>query len=164
MAVFLEEKPVKPSGVLEVKLGPVVHALVVEDPGAAAQVIAGRSNPLPWVWLIARDTTSSSGEAIGVGAALMMVIRMEWEPDANLLRGRKSAGSLRFLFLDEANRLSQDNPGVLFTLCQTRDLHFIAAPEVAHAEGNTTYCLVRRTTGDGGEEVVASGRRTRAEA
>jgi chromosome partition protein MukB len=100
-----------------------------------------------------------------VGAALMMVIRTEWEPDANLLRARKSAGSLRFLFLDEANRLSQDNPGVLFTLCQTLDLQLlIAAPEVAHAEGNTTYRLVRRTTGDGREEVVASTWRTRAEA
>lgn len=97
-------------------------------------------------------------------AALMMVILTEWERDANTLLGRKSAGSLRFLFLDEANRLSHENLGVLFTLCQTLDLQFlIVAPEVAHAEGNTTYLLVRRTTGDAREEVFASGRRTRAE-
>ena len=116
-------------------------------------------------WEIANSTRLSTGEAIGVGAALMMVILTEWERDANLLRGRKSAGSLRFLFLDEANRLSHDNLGVLFTLCQTLDLKLlIAALEVAHAEGNTTYRLVRRTTGEGREEVVASGRRTRAEA
>ena len=116
-------------------------------------------------WEIANPTRLSTGEAIGVGAALMMVILTEWERDANLLRGRKSAGSLRFLFLDEANRLSHDNLGVLFSLCQTLHLQLIiAAPVVAHAEGNTTYRLVRRTTGAGREEVIASGRRTRAEA
>jgi chromosome partition protein MukB len=116
-------------------------------------------------WEIANPTRLSTGEAIGVGAALMMVVLTEWERDANLLRGKKSSGSLRFLFLDEANRLSHDNLGVLFDLCQTLDLQLlIAAPEVARAEGNTTYRLVRRATGDGREEVVVSGRRTKAEA
>ena len=63
------------------------------------------------------------------------------------------------------NRLSHDNLGVLFDLCQTLDLQLlIAAPEVARAEGNTTYHLVRKMTADGREEVLVSGRRTRAEA
>ncbi|MEO5725745.1 MAG: chromosome partition protein MukB, partial [Byssovorax sp.] len=57
-------------------------------------------------WEVANPTRLSTGEAIGVGAALMMVVLTEWERDANLLRGKKSSGSLRFLFLDEANRLS----------------------------------------------------------
>ncbi len=115
--------------------------------------------------MIANPTRLSTGEAIGVGAALMMVVLTEWERDANLLRGKKSSGSLRFLFLDEANRLSHDNLGVLFDLCQTLDLQLlIAAPEVAHAGGNTTYRLVRRTTADGREEVLVSGRRTKSEA
>jgi chromosome partition protein MukB len=116
-------------------------------------------------WEIANPTRLSTGEAIGVGAALMMVVLTEWERDANLLRGRRAHGSLRFLFLDEANRLSHDNLGVLFDLCQTLDLQLlIAAPEVARAEGNTTYRLVRRVDADGREEVLVSGRRTRAEA
>jgi chromosome partition protein MukB len=116
-------------------------------------------------WEVANPTRLSTGEAIGVGAALMMVVLTEWERDATLLRGKKSHGSLRFLFLDEANRLSHDNLGVLFDLCQTLDLQLlIAAPEVARAEGNTTYRLVRRTTPDGREEVLVSGRRTRSEA
>jgi chromosome partition protein MukB len=115
-------------------------------------------------WEAANPTRLSTGEAIGVGAALMMVVLTEWERDATLLRGKKSHGSLRFLFLDEANRLSHDNLGVLFDLCQTLDLQLlIAAPEVARAEGNTTYRLVRRTTPDGREEVLVSGRRTRSE-
>jgi len=116
-------------------------------------------------WEVANPTRLSTGEAIGVGAALMMVVLTEWERDATLLRGKKSHGSLRFLFLDEANRLSHDNLGVLFDLCQSLELQLlIASPEVARAEGNTTYRLVRRTAEDGREEVLVSGRRTRAEA
>jgi chromosome partition protein MukB len=108
----------------------------------------------------ANPTRLSTGEAIGVGAALMMMVLTEWERDANLLRGKRDIGSLRFLFLDEANRLSQDNLAVLFDLCQSLDLQLlIAAPEVARAEGNTTYRLVRRTDESGKDEVIVSGRR-----
>ena len=117
------------------------------------------------VWEIANPTHLSTGEAIGVGAALMMVVLAEWEQDANLLRAKRHGGPLRFLFLDEANRLSEDNLGVLFDLCQVLDLQLlIAAPEVARAEGNTTYRLVRRPDANGREEVVISGRRTRVAA
>ncbi len=116
-------------------------------------------------WEVANPGRLSTGEAIGVGAALMMVVLTEWERDATVLRGKKSHGSLRFLFLDEANRLSHDNLGVLFDLCQALDLQLlIAAPEVARAGGNTTYHLVRKVAADGREEVLVSGRRTRAEA
>lgn len=112
-------------------------------------------------WETASPTKLSTGEAIGVGAALMMVVLTEWERDANLLRARTTGGSLRFLFLDEANRLSRDNLGVLFDLCKNLDLQLlIAAPEVARAEGNTTYRLVRHVTDDGREEVIVSGRRS----
>src|SRR6185369_12414401 len=105
-------------------------------------------------------TRLSTGEAIGVGAALMMVVLTEWERDANLFRNRRSEGTLRFLFLDEANRLSQDNLGVLFDLCQNLELQLlIAAPEVARATGNTTYRLVRHVAPDGTEEVIVTGRR-----
>lgn len=84
-----------------------------------------------------------------------------WERHANLLRARRSAGTLRLLFLDEANRLSQDNLGVLFELCQGLELQLlIAAPEVAQAEGNTTYHLVRPIDDDGREVVRVAGRRT----
>ena len=111
-------------------------------------------------WEIAKPTRLSTGEAIGVGAALMMVVLTSWERDANLLRRKRDHGSLRFLFLDEANRLSHDNLGVLFDLCEALDLQLmIASPEVARAHGNTTYHLVR-TAKDGREEVLVSGRRT----
>lgn len=112
-------------------------------------------------WEPASPTRLSTGEAIGVGAALMMVILTEWERDANLLRSDRGTGTLRFLFLDEANRLSGDNLAVLFDLCRTLDLQLlVAAPEVARAHGNTTYRLVRRVDDAGREEVIVSGRRT----
>ncbi|MET0412147.1 MAG: SbcC/MukB-like Walker B domain-containing protein, partial [Polyangiaceae bacterium] len=111
-------------------------------------------------WERVNPSQVSTGEAIGIGAALMMVILSEWERDDQLLRQKKSFGSLRFLFLDEANRLSQDNLGVLFDLCGVLDLQLlIAAPEVARAQGNTTYRLVRRVSDDGREEVLVTGRR-----
>ncbi|WP_394823589.1 chromosome partition protein MukB [Pendulispora albinea] len=126
---------------------------------------SGGADGAPGNWEPASPTRLSTGEAIGVGAALMMVILTEWERDANLLHQKRETGSLRFLFLDEANRLSQDNLGVLFDLCQNLDLQLlIAAPEVARAEGNTTYRLVRRIDDAGREEVVVSGRRVKAEA
>ena len=102
----------------------------------------------------------STGEAIGVGAALMMVVLTAWERDANLLRPSRSKGTLRLLFLDEANRLSQDNLAVLFDLCQNLDLQLmIASPEVANSQGNTTYRLVRCISDSGQEEVKVAGRR-----
>jgi len=112
-------------------------------------------------WETANPTRMSTGEAIGVGAAIMMVVLTSWELHANLLRTRRSSGTLRLLFLDEANRLSQDNLVVLFELCQNLDLQLIiAAPEVARAEGNTTYHLVRQVDEGGREIVRVTGRRT----
>jgi chromosome partition protein MukB len=111
-------------------------------------------------WEPASPTRLSTGEAIGVGAAVMMVVLTAWERDAQLLRPQRGGGTVRFLFLDEANRLSRDNLGVLFELCRVLDLQLlVAAPEVAHAEGNTTYRLVRHVDDAGREEVLVSGRR-----
>ncbi|NJK32503.1 MAG: hypothetical protein HC927_08880 [Deltaproteobacteria bacterium] len=114
-------------------------------------------------WERVNPSRVSTGEAIGIGAALMMVVLTAWESAANLLRAKRSLGTLRLLFLDEANRLSRDNLEVLFDLCKNLNLQLlIAAPEVARAQGCTTYRLVRRKTADG-EDVLVSGRRIRAE-
>jgi chromosome partition protein MukB len=111
-------------------------------------------------WERVNPSRLSTGEAIGIGTALMMVVLTAWEQSANLFRAKRSLGTLRFLFLDEANRLSQDNLEVLFQLCTALDLQLlIASPEVASVAGCTTYRLVRRETPDGGEQVIVSGRR-----
>jgi chromosome partition protein MukB len=113
-------------------------------------------------WEPANATRMSTGEAIGVGAALMMVVLTAWERRETLGRAARKHGSIRFLFLDEANRLSQDNLKTLFELCDNLELQLlVAAPEVAQSEGNITYRLVRRLVG--GESVVdVTGRRTEA--
>jgi len=116
-------------------------------------------------WEAVNPNRLSTGEGIGIGAALMMVVLTAWERDANLLRSKRSHGTLRLLFLDEANRLDKDNLGVLFDLCENLDLQLLlAAPEVARAEGNTTYRLVRQVGDEGREEVIVTGRRIVAEA
>lgn len=72
---------------------------------------------------------------------------------------------MRFLFLDEATRLSLDNLEVLFDLCAALNLQLlVAAPEVATSSGNTTYLLQRTTDKDGREVVRVSGRRVPREA
>lgn len=110
-------------------------------------------------WEPVNATKMSTGEAIGVGAAVMMVVLTAWERDANLLRAKRTTGTLRLLFLDEANRLSRDSLDVLFDLCEGLDLQLlIAAPEVANAEGNITHHLVRAVD-QGREEVRVSARR-----
>lgn len=111
-------------------------------------------------WEEARGNQLSTGEAIGVGAAIMMVVLTAWERDASLLRARREVGTLRFLFLDEATRLSLDNLEVLFGLCAALELQLlIAAPEVATSSGNTTYLLQRSVDTAGREVVLVSGRR-----
>lgn len=111
-------------------------------------------------WERANPTRLSTGEAIGVGAALMMVVLTEWEHDAMLLRGKRAIGSMRFLFLDEANRLDRSNLGTLFELCRSLDLQLlVAAPEVAQAHGCTVFRLVRVRTDEGHERVLVEGRR-----
>ena len=95
-------------------------------------------------WESANPNQISTGESIGIGAALMMVVLTAWERSASLLRAQSAHGTLRLLLLDEANRLDRENLGVLFDLCRNLNLQLlVAAPEVAQAEGNTTYRLVR---------------------
>ena len=111
-------------------------------------------------WEVANPNRISTGESIGIGAALMMVVLTAWERSASLLRTQRTHGTLRLLLLDEANRLDRDNLGVLFDLCRSLDLQLlVAAPEVAQAQGNTTYRLVRESDGNGREEVRVTGRR-----
>lgn len=116
-------------------------------------------------WEIANPNRLSTGEAIGVGAAVMMTVLKAWEEDAQLLRTRRSFGTLRLLFLDEASRLSDDTLRLLFELCDRLELQLlIAAPRVDNAAGNTTYRLVRKVDAHGHEAVHVSGRRVIREA
>jgi len=76
----------------------------------------------------------------------------------SLLRSDRPTGTLRFLFLDEANRLSPDNLAVLFDLCRAGSAA-LGRRAGGRAHGNTTYRLVRHVAASGREEVLVSGRR-----
>jgi len=111
-------------------------------------------------WEDASPTRLSTGEAIGVGAALMMVVLTEWESNSRMFKRENKGQSLRLLFLDEANRLDHANLATLFSLCTSLDLQLIAAaPEVAHGEHCTAYTLVRTQDKQGREIVEVTGRK-----
>lgn len=109
-------------------------------------------------WTEANGAKMSTGEAIGVGAALMMVVLDAWERRESLGRGKEQRASLRFLFLDEASRLSVDVLRTLFELCDRLELQMlVAAPEVPLSEGNITWRL-ERVAG----KVLVTGRKVEA--
>ncbi|MGC8491399.1 MAG: chromosome partition protein MukB [Syntrophobacteraceae bacterium] len=111
-------------------------------------------------WIRASSSTLSTGESIGVGAAVLMVILDAWEHQAVLFRGRRDVGSVRFLFLDEAARLSPKSFDTLGEFCERMDLQLlVAAPSADRARRGTAYRLVRRLDESGIEEVVVRGRR-----
>lgn len=110
-------------------------------------------------WIEVRGNNLSTGESIGVGASILMVILGAWEHQAALLRGRRAGNSLRFLFLDEATRL---DPGALDTLtdfCERMDVQlFVAAPGLERARRGHVYSLTR-VEENGQERVLVRGRR-----
>lgn len=109
-------------------------------------------------WSEANAARMSTGEAIGVGAALMMVVLDAWEKRESLGRAKARHASLRFLFLDEASRLSVDVLQTLFELCDRLQLQMlVAAPEVPLSEGNITWRL-ERVNG----QVLFTGRKVEA--
>jgi chromosome partition protein MukB len=115
------------------------------------------------IWVPVNPTHLSTGEAIGVGAALMMVVLTAWERHATMFRSQR-AGSMRFLFLDEANRLDPKSLDALFDLCEALELQLlIAAPTVERVEGCSVFRLVRLEDEHGHEQVLVTGRRAVAE-
>ncbi len=113
-------------------------------------------------WQEARAGALSTGESIGVGAAVLVVVLDAWEQQAALLRGRRAGQALRLLFLDEANRLSPESLDTLTELCEQMQVQLLAAaPAADRARRGHIYRLVRRTDASGEEEVVVRGRRMR---
>jgi chromosome partition protein MukB len=103
----------------------------------------------------------STGEAIGAGAAILMVILGSWEETASYFKDRDLRNSMRFLFMDEATRLDPDSINTLLEFCEQMDIQLlIAAPKFEEEEcgGGITYRLARRNT-KGGEQVIIRGRK-----
>lgn len=110
-------------------------------------------------WAEARPGSLSTGESIGVGASILIVILDAWEHHAALLRGRRTVGSLRFLFLDEATRLDANALDTLTDFCERMHVQLLAAaPGLDRARRGHVYSMVRMEN-EGMEEVLVRGRR-----
>ncbi len=98
-------------------------------------------------WLRAESGALSTGEAIGTGQAILLMVLQSWEEDAKRLRA-KDILPCRLLFLDEAARLDAKSIATLFELCERQDMQLlIAAPENISPEKGTTYKLIRKVHG-----------------
>ena len=98
-------------------------------------------------WLRAESGALSTGEAIGTGQAILLMVLQSWEEDAKRLRAKEIL-PCRLLFLDEAARLDAKSIATLFELCERQDMQLlIAAPENISPEKGTTYKLIRKVHG-----------------
>lgn len=99
-------------------------------------------------WLRAESGALSTGEAIGTGMSILLMVVQSWEEESRRLRG-KDILPCRLLFLDEAARLDGKSISTLFELCERLDMQLlIAAPENISPEKGTTYKLVRKISGN----------------
>ncbi|MDF7681269.1 chromosome partition protein MukB [Enterobacteriaceae bacterium ESL0689] len=95
-------------------------------------------------WLRAESGALSTGEAIGTGMSILVMVVQSWEDESRRLRG-KDLSPCRLLFLDEAARLDARSIATLFELCERLEMQLIiAAPENISPEKGTTYKLVRK--------------------
>ena len=95
-------------------------------------------------WLRAESGALSTGEAIGTGMSILVMVVQSWEEESRRLRG-KDISPCRLLFLDEAARLDARSIATLFELCERLKMQLvIAAPENISPEKGTTYKLVRK--------------------
>ncbi|QTL38665.1 chromosome partition protein MukB [Xenorhabdus budapestensis] len=95
-------------------------------------------------WLKAESGALSTGEAIGTGMSILVMVVQSWEEESCRLRG-KDISPCRLLFLDEAARLDAKSIATLFELCERLQMQLIiAAPENISPEKGTTYKLVRK--------------------
>ncbi len=99
-------------------------------------------------WLRAESGALSTGEAIGTGMSILLMVVQSWEEESRRIRG-KDIVPCRLLFLDEAARLDAKSISTLFELCNRLDMQLlIAAPENISPEKGTTYKLVRKISGN----------------
>ncbi|XP_037929342.1 chromosome partition protein MukB-like [Teleopsis dalmanni] len=95
-------------------------------------------------WLRAESGALSTGEAIGTGMSILLMVIQSWEEESKRLRN-KDILPCRLLFLDEAARLDAKSIATLFELCEKLAMQLIiAAPENISPEKGTTYKLVRK--------------------
>lgn len=102
----------------------------------------------PEGWVKAQSGALSTGEAIGTGMSILLMVIQSFEDESKRIRS-KDLLPCRLLFLDEAARLDAKSIATLFELCERLDMQLIiAAPENISPEKGTTYKLVRKIKGN----------------
>lgn len=98
-------------------------------------------------WEEARNNGVSTGESIGVGLILMLMIVNSWEVESQRVRGNISPA--RLLFLDEAGRVDGDGNSTINELCLSQGLQMIVAqPKDEMPKSGIIYILRRYINGD----------------
>lgn len=101
--------------------------------------------------------TGSTGESIGVGTAIFIVIFDAWEEDGR--KRRKDWSPMRYLVIDEASRLSESTLKAIMNLAADLDVNILAAcPEAPFMGKATAYHLELDKSDPGSEKLVISGR------
>lgn len=103
----------------------------------------------------------STGEAIGTGAAVLVMILRTWNEEANRISG--SGGyAMQQVLLDEANRLDEQALDTLTEFCQRMDVQaLVAAPGLDKPRRSTVFQL-SRTLREKDEFVTIRGTRITA--
>lgn len=79
-------------------------------------------------WLQAESGALSTGEAIGTGQSILLMVVQSWEEESRRLRS-KDIVPCRLLFLDEAARLDAKSIATLFELCDRLDMQLLIAAD-----------------------------------
>lgn len=89
----------------------------------------------------------STGEAIGIGAAVLVMILRTWNEEANRISG--SGGyAMQQILLDEANRLDEQALDTLTDFCQRMDVQaLVAAPGLEKPRRSTVFQMSRTLRG-----------------
>lgn len=90
----------------------------------------------------------STGEAIGTGAAVLVMILRTWNEEANRISGA-SGFPMQQILLDEANRLDDQALDTLTEFCQRMDVQaLVAAPGLDRPRRSTVFQLSRSLRGN----------------
>jgi chromosome partition protein MukB len=103
----------------------------------------------------------STGEAIGIGASIMLVILESFEHQAELIHQRRGKRSLRYLFLDEASRLSGPSIETMADFCENMGIQLLVAAPKGVATRGKIFTLVRGTDDNNQPRVFVHARRYR---
>lgn len=109
-------------------------------------------------WEAASDSLST-GEAIGVGTAILIMVLRTWNDEARRINGKGAGLSAQQVLLDEATRLDPEALDTFTDFCQRMDVQaLVAAPSLERPRRATVFILERLMENDR-EHVVIRGQR-----